>query len=85
LLISAAVLEATAGALGLAGLVVGTVAVTTVTRRRVANMEVAPSELARRHWARARAATSAGLGAWRGMPLSSSTNGRRQVRDTAPV
>ena len=85
LLVSAAVLEATAGALGLAGLVVCTVAVTALTRRRVANMDVPPSELARRQWAKARAATSAGMGAWRGMPLSSSANGRRQVRDTAQV
>jgi hypothetical protein len=85
LLVSAAVLEATAGALGLAGLVVCTVAVTALTRRRVARMDLPPSELARRQWAKARAATSAGMGAWRGMPLGSSTNGLRQARETAQV
>jgi hypothetical protein len=83
LLVSAAVLEATAGALGLAGLVVCTVAVTALTRRRVANMDVPPSELARRQWAKARAATSAGMGAWRSMPLSSSANGVRERREAA--
>ncbi|MEU8611567.1 hypothetical protein AB0C29_26625, partial [Actinoplanes sp. NPDC048791] len=52
LLVSAAVLEATAGALGLAGLVLCTVAVTAVTRQRMARMEVPPSELAGQHWAK---------------------------------
>jgi hypothetical protein len=85
LLVSAAVLEATAGALGLAGLVVCTVALAALTRRRVATMDVPPSELARQQWAKARAATSAGMGAWRSMPLSSSANGLRQGRETAPV
>jgi hypothetical protein len=69
LLVSAAVLEVMAGALGLAGLVLCTVAVTAVTRQRVARMEVPPSELARQQWTRARAATSAGVGAWRSTPL----------------
>jgi len=68
LLVSAAVLEAAAGALGLAGLVLCTVAVTAVTRQRMARMEVPPAEVARQQWARARAATSAGVGAWRSMP-----------------
>jgi hypothetical protein len=77
LLVSAAVLEATAGALGLAGLVLCTVAVTAVTRQRVARMEIPPSELARQQWVKARAATSAGMGAWRGVPLSSRTDGQR--------
>jgi len=66
LLIAAAVLEATAGALGVAGLVLCTAAVTSLTRQRVAQMDIPPSELARRQWAKARAATSAGVGAWRG-------------------
>ena len=85
LLVSAAVLEATAGALGLAGLVLCTVAVTAVTRQRVARMEVPPSELARQHWARARAATSAGLGAWRSLPLSPRTDGLRPGHEAARV
>jgi hypothetical protein len=65
LLVAAAVLEVTAGALGIAGLALGTAAVASMTRRRVARMEVPPSALARRQWAKARAATSAGVGAWR--------------------
>jgi hypothetical protein len=74
LLVAAAVLEATAGVLGLAGLALCTIAVTTLTRQRVARMEVPPAELARRNWAKARAATSAatsaGVGAWRGDPAA---------------
>jgi hypothetical protein len=83
LLVSAAVLEATAGAIGLAGLVLCTVAVTMLTRQRMARMEVPPSELARLQWAKARAATSAGVGAWRSVPLGPRTEGMRPERETA--
>ncbi|WP_125804025.1 hypothetical protein [Actinoplanes sp. ATCC 53533] len=83
LVVTGAVLEATAGALGLAGLVLWTIAVTSRTQQRVARMEVPPSELARRHWARARAATSAGVGAWRGMPAGSRTDGARREWETS--
>lgn len=83
LFISAAVLEAMAGTLAFAGLVVCTAAITAVTRQRVSNMEVPPFELARQQWARARAATYAGVGAWRGAPLSPRTYGMRRVHDTA--
>jgi len=65
LLVAAAVLETTAGVLGIAGLALCTVAVAALARRRVTNMEVPPAELARRNWAKAKAATSAGVGAWR--------------------
>jgi hypothetical protein len=82
LLVAAAVLEATAGVLGLAGLALCTIAVTTLTRQHVARMEVPPAELARRNWARARAATSAGADAWRGMPA---TGGLRRGTDTSGV
>jgi hypothetical protein len=85
LLVTAAVLEATAGAIGVAGLVLCTVAVTAVTRQRVARMEVPPSELARQHWAKARAATSAGMGAWRSLPLSPRTDGLRPRHEPARV
>jgi hypothetical protein len=85
LLVSAAVLEATAGALGLAGLVLCTVAVTAVTRQRVAKMEVPPSELARQQWAKARAATSAGMGAWRSMAPGERLDGLRLGHETARV
>ena len=73
LVVTGAVLEATAVALGIAGLVTWTIAATSRTQQRVARMEVPPAELARRHWARARAATSAGVGAWRGMPVGRET------------
>jgi hypothetical protein len=85
LLVSAAVLEAAAGALGLAGLALCTIAVAALTRQRVARMEVPPSELARQQWAKARAATSAGVGAWREMPSSPRTDGVRRGRETARV
>jgi hypothetical protein len=74
LVVTGAVLEATAVALGIAGLVTWTIAATSRTQQRVARMEVPPAELARRHWARARAATSAGVGAWRGMPVARQTS-----------
>jgi len=74
LVVTGAVLEATAVVLGIAGLVTWTIAATSRAQQRVARMEVPPSELARRHWARARAATSAGAGAWRGMPVARETS-----------
>jgi hypothetical protein len=80
-LVAAAVLEVTAGALGLAGLALCTIAVTSLTRQRMARMEVPPAELARRHWVRARAATSAGVGAWRGTPVGPRADGTRRVRE----
>lgn len=67
LVLTGLVLEATAVALGVAGMVVWTIGVTSRTRQRIARMESTPSELARQHWAKAMAATSAGIGAWRGM------------------
>jgi hypothetical protein len=83
LLVAAAVLEATAGVLACAGLVLCTVAVTALTRQRVARMETPPSELARQRWNRARAATSAGMDAWRSGPLNS--DGVRSRPETARV
>jgi hypothetical protein len=84
-LVTAVVLESTAAALGFAGMAFGTVAVMSVARRRVARMETPPSEIARRSWAKARAATSAGMGAWRGMPAGASSNGLRRDRQPAPL
>lgn len=81
ILVAAGVLEAAAGALGLAGLALCTIAIASLTRQRVANMEIPPSELARRHWAKAKAATSAGVGAWRGMPVG--TDARRRPSETS--
>jgi hypothetical protein len=73
LVVTGAVLEVTAVALGFAGLVLWTIAATSRAQQRVARMEIPPSELARRHWVRARAATSAGVGAWRGVPVGPPT------------
>ncbi|PRY30871.1 hypothetical protein CLV70_104423 [Pseudosporangium ferrugineum] len=81
--VAGAALEVAAGVLGLAGLTVCTVAVAALTRHRVARMETPPSELARRHWARARAATSAGMVAWRGVPFGPRTDALLRPRDTA--
>lgn len=85
LLIGAAVLETTAGVLGLAGLTLCAIAVAAVARRRVIEMEIPPSELARQSWAKARAATSAGLVAWRSMPAGPGANGMRQDRERASL
>jgi hypothetical protein len=83
LVVTGAALEGAAVALGLAGMVLWTVAVTSRTRQRVARMEVPPSELARRHWARVRATTAAGAGAWRGMPVGPRTDGVRRDWETS--
>ena len=53
------------GAIGLAGLALGSSAVMAAGRRWVRQMETPPSELAKQHWNRARVATAAGVGAWR--------------------
>jgi hypothetical protein len=85
LLVTAAVLEATAGALGLAGLAFCTIAVASLARRRVARMEIPPSELARRHMAKARAATSAGMVAWRDRPIDPRAAVMRRDRQSAAL
>jgi hypothetical protein len=66
LLITGSTLLAAAGALGLAGLGLATVAVGAMVRRRINQMEVPPRELARQQLRQARAAVRAGAGAWRG-------------------
>jgi hypothetical protein len=65
LLLTSSALLAAAAALGIAGIGLATVAVGTMARRRINQMEVPPSELARRQWRQARAAVRAGAGAWR--------------------
>jgi hypothetical protein len=65
LLITGSVLAGLGSLLGLAGLALASAALATATRRWVRQMDVPPGELARHHWARARAATSAGASAWR--------------------
>ncbi len=53
------------GIIALAGAAVAGVALLAAYRDRVRQMDVPPTELARRHWHRMRAATNAGLGEWR--------------------
>jgi hypothetical protein len=65
LLFGGAVLMGIGGAIGLTGFVLGTSAVIAATRRWVQQMETPPGELAKQHWARAKTATSAGVGVWR--------------------
>lgn len=86
MLLAGAVLEATAAVIGLTGLTVCAIALAARVRHRMAHMEVPPTQLARRHLARARAATAAGVGAWRGTPAASPgvhTDGAGRTGDTS--
>ena len=65
LLLSGVLLMGIGGVIGLVGLAVGSSAVLAAGRRWVRQMEVPPGELAKRKLAQARAATAAGVGAWR--------------------
>jgi hypothetical protein len=74
LLIMGAVLTMVGGVVGLAGATVTVAAAATVARRRIEKMDVAPSEMARQQWQRARTAVSVGAGAWRnGQPVPQPT------------
>ena len=64
-LLAGAVLIGVGSLLGLAGLAIAGAALGTAARRYVNGMEVPPSELARQNLAKARAAASAGVSAWR--------------------
>jgi hypothetical protein len=64
-LLAGAVLIGVGSLLGLAGLAIAGAALTAAARRYVDSMEVPPSELARQNLAKARAAASAGVSAWR--------------------
>lgn len=75
LLVVGSALVAASGMLGLAGLVVGTAAFVGAARHRFEQMGVPPREFARTQFARARAATGAGIGAWRGLRDPSPTRG----------
>jgi hypothetical protein len=52
-------------ALALTGVLLSGSAVVAAIRRRVRQMEVPPREVARQKWSQTRAATSAGVDAWR--------------------
>ena len=64
-LLAGAVLIGIGSLLGLAGLAIAGAALGAAARRYVNGMEVPPSELARQNLAKARAAASAGVSAWR--------------------
>ena len=71
LIVGAALIGAGA-VIGLAGMVIGGVAVLSATRRWVGQLEQPPAEVARQKWAQARAATMAGASAWQdGVPAGS--------------
>ena len=64
-LIVGAVLIGIGSLIGLAGVTLASASLAAAARRYVNGMEVPPSELAKQHWARARAASLAGASAWR--------------------
>jgi hypothetical protein len=71
LIVGAALIGAGA-VIGLAGMVIGGVAVLSATRRWVGQLDQPPAEVARQKWAQARAATMAGASAWQdGVPAGS--------------
>jgi UPF0716 family protein affecting phage T7 exclusion len=63
-LITGAALVVAGSLLIAAGFIVGSIHLVSVTRQWVREMEVPPSELAKVKWAQARAAVTAGAGAW---------------------
>jgi hypothetical protein len=64
-LLAGAVLIGIGSLLGLAGLAIAGATLTAAARRYVDSMEVPPSELAKQNLAKARAAATAGVSAWR--------------------
>ena len=60
-----AILVAVGGAIGFAGAAVIGVAVASALQKRVAQMDVPPTELARQHWSAVKHATTTGVGVWR--------------------
>jgi hypothetical protein len=68
LLAGGGVLVGIGGLVGLTGLVLVGSALFSATRQWVNQLEQPPSEIARRRWQQAKAAASAGAGAWRNGP-----------------
>ena len=56
------------GLLGFTGMLLVSSAIVSAARRRVSQLEQPPSEIAKRTWQQARAATTAGANAWRNSP-----------------
>ena len=65
LVVGGAVLVGLGGLLGFAGMLLVTSAVASAARRWMRQLERPPSDIAKRKWEQARAATSAGAQAWR--------------------
>jgi hypothetical protein len=65
LVVGGAVLVGLGGLLGFAGMLLVTSAVAAAARRWMRQLERPPSDIAKRKWQQARAATSAGTQAWR--------------------
>src|SRR5215217_1492042 len=72
LLVGGGVLVGVGGLLGFTGMVLVGSALLSATRQWVNQLEQPPSELARRRWQQAKAAASAGAGAWRNGPQTRS-------------
>ena len=69
-LVGGGVLIGTGGLLGFTGMLLVGSAIVSAARQRVNQLEQPPSELAKRTWQQARAATTAGAKAWRNSPAA---------------
>jgi hypothetical protein len=67
-IVGGGVLIGIGGLLGFTGMVLVSAAIVSAARQRVNQLEQPPSELAKRTWQQARAATTAGAKAWRNSP-----------------
>ena len=74
LLVGGGVLVGIGGLLGFTGMVLVGSALLSATRQWINQLERPPSEIARRKWQQARAAASAGAGAWRNGPQTQSSS-----------
>ena len=74
LLVGGGVLVGIGGLLGFTGMVLVGSALLSATRQWIDQLERPPSEIARRKWQQARAAASAGAGAWRNGPQTQSSS-----------
>jgi hypothetical protein len=72
LLVGGGVLVGIGGLLGFTGIVLVGSSLLSATRQWIDQLEQPPSEIARRKWQQARAAASAGVGAWRNGPQTQS-------------
>ena len=68
LIVGGGVLIGIGGLLGFTGMLLVSSAIVSAARRRVNQLEQPPSEIAKRRWQQARAATTAGAKAWRDSP-----------------